>query len=283
MNIFLTGGTGLVGSHLLRQALAAGHIVKAVRRSPASKPRIPIDQQPEWLDRQLDEVTADQLKGCDVLIHLAAHSAQYPYDTLANCLRWNLTAVLDLFEQARLAGICHFIVAGSCFEYGLSRERYQAIPTDAPLEPTNSYAASKATASIALSQWAEEHHIHLEILRVFHVYGEGEAKTRFWPSLRRAALAGEDFPMTAGEQIRDFIPVERVARLFLERSAKRDSDSHFAHIYNVGTGKPRSLVSFAQHWWATWNAKGRIVDGVIPYRNNECIRYVPGESILSVN
>lgn len=280
MKIALTGGTGFIGSHFLKQALAAGHTVTAIRRSHASQPRITIDRQPEWLDGQLDEVTAEELHGCNVLVHLAAHSVQYPFDTLANCLRWNLIAVLALFEQARLAGICRFVVAGSCFEYGRSGERYELIPTDAPLEPTNSYAVSKAAACIALCQWAEERQLSLEILRVFHVYGEGEAESRFWPSLRRAALAGVDFPMTAGEQIRDFIPVERVAYSFLRKATDEPiKDSNF-HIYNLGTGKPLSLLSFAVGCWVNWNATGRLMNGVVPYRSNECMRYVPGESLF---
>ena len=126
----------------------------------------------------------------------------------------NLNAVLELLLNDRISGVKYFIIAGSCFEYGKSGNRYSYIPTDAPLEPSNSYATSKALASIAIRQWAEEHRVALEILRVFHVYGEGELFTRFWPSLRSAALEGRDFPMTNGEQLRDFQPVTSVARVF---------------------------------------------------------------------
>ena len=280
MNIALTGGTGFIGSHFLKQALAAGHTVRALRRSPSSKPRIPIDQQPEWLDRQLDEVTPEELQGCDVVVHLAAHTGNVPYDSLTNCLRWNLMAVLGLFEQARLAGICRFVVAGSCFEYGSSGERYEAIPTDAPLEPTNSYAVSKAAASIALRFWAEEHQLTLEILRVFHVFGDGESPGRLWPSLRRAAMAGEDFPMTAGEQIRDFLNVEDVASIFLQRAIEPNDHEAKAGIYNLTSGHPSSIRSFSEHWWEAWSAKGQLLPGTIPYRPAEVMRYVAGPKCM---
>lgn len=71
----------------------------------------------------------------------------------------------------------------------------------------NSYTASKAAASIALLQWAAEHQVSLDILRLFHVFGEGEPESRLWPSLRRAAMASANFPMTAGGQVREFLPV----------------------------------------------------------------------------
>lgn len=277
MKIVVTGSTGFIGSHFTKQSLATGHSVLAIRRSPASTPRIPLEQQPQWLDRGLDEVMAEDLKGCDVLVHLAAHTGNVPYDTLSNCLRWNLMAVLALFEQARMAGIRRYVVAGSCFEYGRSGVRYDAIPTDAPLEPTNAYAASKAAASIALRQWAEEHQLSLEILRVFHVYGEGEAETRFWPSLRRAALADEDFAMTAGEQIRDFIAVQDVAATFLHRATLLMSDGTRTNVYNLSAGKPVSIRTFAEHWWNYWGAKGQLLLGSVPYRPDEVMRYAAGE------
>jgi UDP-glucose 4-epimerase len=283
MRIVVTGATGFIGSHFTKQALAAGHSVLAIRRSPISKPRIPLEQEPLWLDRSLDEVTAEELKGCDALVHLAAHTGNVPYDTLSNCLHWNLTAVLALVEQARIAGIRRYVVAGSCFEYGRSGELYDFIPTCAPLQPTNSYAASKAAASIVLAQWAYEHNLSLEILRVFHVYGEGEAETRFWPSLRRAACAGEDFPMTKGEQIRDFLPVQSVAATFLERSTLRYVPERRIRVFNLGSLSLCSLVDFAQHWWKYWDAQGRLLVGDKPYRLGEVMRYVPGDERLIIS
>jgi len=281
MKIALSGGTGFVGSHFLKQALSLGHNVTAIRRSPSSKPRIRLDQQPIWLDRQFDAVRAEELRGCDVLVHLATHTGNVPYDSLANCLHWNLIVVLSLFEQARLAGIHRFVVAGSCFEYGRSGERYDAIPTDAPLEPTNSYAASKAAASIALCQWAEEHKLNMEILRIFHVYGEGEAKTRFWPTLRLAALSGEDFLMTEGAQIREFMPVEAVARTFLNRVSLPDPPVSLVHIFNL-SGELVSFRHFAERWWRHWDARGKLLFGSIPYRTGEVMRYVAGENLIKV-
>ncbi len=282
MNIALTGGTGFIGSHFLKQALDAGHNITAIRRSPLSAPRISLIQSPCWLERQLSEVTSFDLTGCEVLVHLAAHTGNVPYDTLGNCLHWNLITVLNLFEQARLSGIKRYIVAGSCFEYGRSGERFEEIPITAPLEPTNSYAASKAAASIALCQWAKEHNINLEILRVFHVYGEGELETRFWPLLRKAAFSGENFKMTLGEQIRDFQPVERVAKAFLSRIVSADYNSHGVSVYNLSSNNFLSIREFAVQEWSSCNASGSILFGELPYRDNEVMKFVPGPDFLSI-
>ena len=148
MRLFVTGATGFVGSHFVNAAHRAGHKVVALRRK-GSKPRIELDQEPEWIEGSLDNEFKKELKGCDALVHLAAHSSNPPYDTLDQCLYWNLTASLNLLHQAYDAGIRKILIAGTCFEYGRAGERYNYIPTDASLEPTMTYPTSKAAASVA--------------------------------------------------------------------------------------------------------------------------------------
>ena len=71
MRIFLTGGTGFIGSHLLRELLLAGHKVLAIRR-PGSLPAIPLEQNPVWLERSLLQIKPSDLEGIEVCIHLAS-------------------------------------------------------------------------------------------------------------------------------------------------------------------------------------------------------------------
>ena len=149
------------------------------------------------------------------------------------------------------------------------------IPTDAPLKPTLSYPTSKAAASIALIGWAVENNVFLQILRIFQVYGEGELETRLWPSLKKYAKLGKDFPMTKGEQIRDFISVDQVAKKFLNEIEFTNVDRSSPRILNIGSGKPQSVLDFSQYWWNKWNAKGDLLIGKIPYKQSEIMRYVP--------
>lgn len=273
MRIFVTGGTGFVGSHFLRAVLARGYHVVALRR-PGSRTRVPIAKEPFWLERPLDAVVPGDFSECDAVIHLAAHTANVPYDSLEECLRWNLIAPIRLFEQARVAGVRRFVVAGSCFEYGRSAERYDFIPTSAPLEPVGSYPASKAAASVAMVGFAQEFNVSLSILRIFQVFGEGEAASRFWPALRIAALDGCDFPMSPGLQVRDFVPVEQVAAQFVDELGRAVARGQPV-IRHIGTGHPQTLLDFATHWWAQWRARGHLCPGALPYRQNEIMRFVP--------
>jgi nucleoside-diphosphate-sugar epimerase len=273
MKLFVTGGTGFVGSHFVKQALASGHAVRALRR-PGSQPRIPLEKDPEWLEVPFDQLEREHFTDIDAVVHFAAHSANVPYDTLENCLHWNVTIPLRMARRAQAGGVTRFVVAGSCFEYGRSGERYDFIPVDAPLEPTQSYPTSKAAAAIAWAGFCREMHASVSLLRIFQVYGEGEAASRMWPSLRAAARAGRNFPMTKGEQIRDFIEVGTVAKRFLTELA----EPAFAGILktcNVGSGHPQTLRNFAEYWWKYWCALGQLEVGQVPYRQGEVMRFVP--------
>ena len=273
MKLFVTGATGFIGSHFVQAALLAGNHVTALRQSENSRPRIALKSQPAWLLKSMPEVETSDLQGHDVLVHLAAGGVDLRSDW-AECLRVNVVESLSLWIKAAKAGIRHFVICGSCFEYGRRGERYEFIPPDAPLAPVGPYAASKAAATMAALGLASERHLSLLVARPFHVFGEGEAETRLWPSLRKAALEGVDFEMTPAQQVRDFVPVEEVANQLVVACRENTAPGKPA-VLNIGTGHSSTLQKFAEHWWGHWNATGRLMLGAKSYRAGEVMRYVP--------
>jgi nucleoside-diphosphate-sugar epimerase len=282
MKFLVTGGTGFIGSHFVSQAMNAGHQVICIRRTLSSRPKIKFDNDPIWINNPLEQVPVTSIMGCDVLIHFAAHSVHYPYDSLSSCLNANLTAPLCLFETARRAGIRKFLIAGSFFEYGKSSVKYIYVPSSAPLEPTNNYGASKAAASIAFKQWAIDNRVGLTLIRIFHVFGDGESCDRFWPMLKRAALEGKDFSMTKGEQVREFLPVEDVAAAFLRIATDMPQKENVVDVFNLGNGHPTTLRQFAEYWWYKWGAVGSIRFGDVDYREGEVMRCAAGPALITV-
>ncbi len=274
MKLFVTGGTGFIGSHFIQLATARGHSVTATRR-PGSRPRIPLAPEPCWISKNLAELEASDFIGMDALLHFAAVGVNPSLSDWETCFRTNVVDSLRCWRMAASSGMTRFIICGSCFEYGASGESMAAISIDCPLQPTGPYHASKAAATMAALGLARTENLQLTILRPFHVYGEGEEPHRFWPSLRDAALAGRDFPMTLGEQVRDFIPVEDVAQTFLRFLEKEPHAPGMPEIYNVGSGRPQTLREFAEFWWQKWGATGKLKFGEIPYREGEVMRYAP--------
>ena len=276
MRIFLTGGTGFIGSNFIEHALLEGHEIYALARK-GSIPKIKLTREPFWICGDLSKDVSEYLSKSDSLVHLAAHGV---YNGGANSnweesIKWNIVSTLNLFESAYNSGIKNYLVTGSCFEYGKSAEKHNTIPADASLEPLSAYASTKAAASILLKAWAVEKNVKLNLMRLFHVYGEGEANYRLWASLRKAALENKDFEMTKGEQIRDFINVKEVSKILLNGICDNSLEIGNPTTTNIGTGEATSVLSFCKKWWGTFKSKSNLKIGAIPYRDNEIMSYVP--------
>lgn len=272
MRIFITGATGFLGRYVVRASVDAGHECICLYRSS-----VPVDlnqsDRIKWVQGGLRSDWSSDFHTVDVILHLAAVGVSPQQASREESFQVNVIDSLLLVEHAVKAGVRRVIACGSCFEYGASGERYEHIPVDAPLEPLNAYGASKAAATVALCALAREQEFSLTILRPFHFYGEGQASINLWPSLKRAALAGDDFEMTFGGQIRDYMSVEDVAAAFL---TELNSPLNVNPIVkNVGSGVSVSLKSFCEYWWKHWSANGVLKVGSIPYRSGEVMRYVP--------
>ena len=275
MRLFVTGATGFVGSHFVQRALAEGHDVVGLRRSAESRPRIQLSREPRWLDAGMDMVEPAHLEGVDVLVHLAAAGMPPRKADWDECYTVNVSQSARLVQRAISAGIPRVVASGSYAEYGAAGLRFDEIPPDAPLEPTEPYAASKACASVTLAALCRNLRFVLVYQRLFSVFGEGQFEGNFWPALRAAAESGGDFPMTKGEQIRDFVPVGNVAEAVLHACVREDVEPGRPLFENVGSGHPQRLGEFAAKWWREWDAKGSLQLGAVPYREHDVMRYVP--------
>lgn len=274
MKIFVTGGTGFVGANFIKHAIEAGHEVIALKRKK-STPRIKLNGEPVWIEGELDGEFCEIFNGVELYVHFASHTPNPPYANLDECLYWNVYASLKLAKQAAKEGVNKFIIIGSCFEYG-NAESDGRVYTTTELLPTSSYPTSKAAASIAFQGFCREENIKLKILRLFQVYGEGEQTSRFWPSLKAAAIAGDDFSMTKGEQVRDFISVDQVAEILIQHINFNCEVSGVPAIFHVATGLPKTLRAFAEEWWSKFEARGHLKIGYKDYRENELMSIYSG-------
>ena len=120
MRLFLTGGTGFIGSHVLAAALAAGHQVVALRRSARSAPVIPLPRQPQWCEGDLLTLPAPQLQGVEVVLHLASAGVSPKQMPWFELMQSNVAGSLRLLERAAEAGVRRCVVTGNSHEYGNS-------------------------------------------------------------------------------------------------------------------------------------------------------------------
>jgi nucleoside-diphosphate-sugar epimerase len=115
----------------------------------------------------------------------------------------------------------------------------------APLTTTHPYGLSKAAAGFACKQLADARGMGFAHLRLFGVFGENEADHRLLPSLAKSLLLGRAIPLSDGLQIRDWLYEEDVGRAVAFTVMGILSGRTNSGIYNVGSGTPASVRSFA--------------------------------------
>jgi len=277
MNIYITGSNGFIGKALLKKL--SDNIDNKITALTSNK-NLENFKNVNYKYINYDNMSNVDFQDCDLFIHLGSHSANHPYDSLANCLKYNVDYFLTFFDKLVLNGVKKFIIAGSCFEYGLSCLNKDFIDFNTDLLPINSYPISKAILNIKLLEKVKKNNdIKLKILRIFQCYGEGESESRLWPSLKRAAINGDNFKMTSGTQIRDFISVDEVVNHFINALSFSDYDNS-PIISHVAHGEPKSLKQFVNYWWNFYGAKGEVLYNSYPSRGLEIPRIVSNSSSI---
>jgi hypothetical protein len=110
MQVFVTGGSGFVGGHLITALVRAGHTVRALARGDASSEKVrALGAEPVRGD--LETVSHEALAGCDAVIHCAAFVEEW--GTREQFFRANVEGTTHMLEAARAAGVRRFIHVGT--------------------------------------------------------------------------------------------------------------------------------------------------------------------------
>ncbi len=118
--VFLTGATGFVGSHILRELLAAGYSVRALARHEA-----PGEEGVEWVAGDLRRVGgfARALEGCRYLVHCAALYSFAPRDR-REIHAVNVDGTASLMLAAHIAGVERAVLTSSSATNGHAQTGY---------------------------------------------------------------------------------------------------------------------------------------------------------------
>jgi len=260
MNVLIVGGAGYIGSHCVRQLLAAGHrpvvldnLVFGHRR--ALDPAVTFHQgelgDPEFVGEVL---MREQI---EVVMHFAAFA--YVGESVTNPLKYynnNVVATLRLLETMLAKGVKKFVFSSTCATFGVPER--MPITEDLPQAPINPYGQTKLDIENALKALAHAHGLSFASFRYFNAAGAapdgtiGEAhdpETHLIPLAIDAALGrrpalkvfGDDYPTPDGTCLRDYVHVDDLSRAHIavfERLAQPGQGL----FYNLGTGTPTSVL-----------------------------------------
>lgn len=272
-HVLVTGAGGFVGYHLCSSLQANGlRVTRLYRHSPMGDDRFSFDSCA--VDLEDESSTKDLLYKLqpDCVVHLAASKfGRSDILSIRSYLDTDVPCALNLIEACQsIKNFKRFVFMGSCDEYGPS---YSSYMESLQPRPASAYGLAKLAITQLLIGLYLSSDFPAVVLRPSVVYGPAQTGNMFIPALIRALAEGQDFPMTGGEQTRDFLYigdlVETVIRVIF---AGNEIDGK---VINVGAGKSvdlKTVVNMVSRQVPGADVS-RVRLGALDYRANESMNY----------
>lgn len=224
----VTGGTGFVGSYVLRQLLDAGDRVVAFDSSPDTGllQFLVGKERSEAVTVVQGDITdlahlirTCQRHGIQRVIHMAAViGAENP----ALTVRVNCDGTMNVLEAARILGIQRVVLTSSLAVFG-SHAKYpqEYIPNDAPHYPASIYGACKSLDEVCTRHYFEKYGVDGIAIRLLGIYGFGRKGTRALPRFEELFVKpalGKPGRVPEGDTIQNWQYVEDAARALVMAS-----------------------------------------------------------------
>ncbi len=242
MRVLVTGGAGFIGSWVTRVLLDEQHDVTVLDNlSKGFRDLVPEDVRFIEGDLRDEAHLPGWLKGHDAVIHMAAfievgRSVQEPLVFAEN----NILNSVRLLDAMQHAGVGKIVFSSSACVYGTP----QSLPireSDPLGTQSNPYGASKVATEAFVATYNQLYDMDATILRYFNPYGPNERhepETHAIPNFIRAALDRKPIPLYwGGEQVRDFIYVEDLARAHTAVLGEKG-----LQYYNVGSETGTKMI-----------------------------------------
>jgi UDP-glucose-4-epimerase GalE len=259
MNVLVVGGAGYIGSHCVRQLIAAGHRPVVLDNLVFGHREALLAEVPFYSFDLGDEPKVSELlekEQIEVVMHFAAYA--YVGESVTDPLKYyfnNSVATLALLRAMLAKGVKKFVFSSTCATYGVPESL--PIVESMPQAPINPYGQTKLDVENALKAIAHAHGLSFAAFRYFNAAGAAEdasigedhdPETHLIPLAIYAAqgripqisIFGTDYPTPDGTCLRDYVHVDDLSRAHIavfERLAKPGT----ALFYNLGTGRPTSV------------------------------------------
>jgi UDP-glucose 4-epimerase len=233
MRVFLTGGSGFIGSYLIRE-LNGNQILALTRK----KPKLGSSDGVEWLFGDLEQTDRWEEKliqfAPEVCIHLAWEGLP---DYSKEVSEKNVKLSANLFAVLRRANVQRIVALGSCWEYGDAQG--QVVETQ-DTKPKSHFAMAKVQVCESFMKESSASGIEFVWQRVFFSYGPGQRTAALLPTVM-TALENHQLPKIKSPDLaHDFIFISDVA----EAIALTSTRSKVEGIFNVGSGQLTQVGDF---------------------------------------
>ena len=264
--ILVTGSTGFIGNYVIEELLSKNLSVIATSSNAKKAEQFSWFDKVEYIELDLNKFDNsinyfEYFKKPECLIHLA-------WQGLPNYKNeFHLTENLpqhQLFLSNIISnGLQDITAIGTCFEYGMQEGE---LNEEIECKPDNAYAIAKNNLRIYL----EKFNINLKWVRLFYMYGKGQNAKSLISQLDKAIESNDEiFNMSGGEQVRDFLPVEKVA----ENIVNIATQNNIQGIINCCSGQPITVKQFVENYLKEKNKALKLNLGFYPYPDFEPMKF----------
>ena len=240
LNVLVTGSSGFIGSKFVRILRAQGFNVFCLIRAESNRSELGI----HTLVLEENSVAGFEsalTEKFDYIFNLAAYGVGRLDQDMDKMFAGNVSFLSNLLRSLSYKPKL-VINVGSCAEYGILEENI-LVDEDRVLAPTNLYGAMKSSSTLINTQLAKDKGLPLINIRLFGVFGEGEAEHRLMPYLIGRLDADLPVELTSGQQQRDLLYIDDVISAFL--AVFENTEKLLEHdIYNVCSGVPVKVKDY---------------------------------------
>jgi len=218
--VLVTGGSGLIGSHVVDRLVAAGaeRVVVLDREVRSENLEGALESgRVETVEGDLrDSAAVEQaLQGTDAVVHLAALLMSAGRARMRDAVEVNILASYDLIERALDAGARRFVLGSTVGVYG-QPEGAGRVDERAPINARSAYGASKFAVELICRAFADERGLDYVALRLGTTYGARMSRRGLFPRHFFDALEAADagrVPRLPGDpaEVHDFLYVDDAA------------------------------------------------------------------------
>jgi NAD dependent epimerase/dehydratase len=245
--ILVTGADGFIGSHLTEHLVRCGFDVRAFVYYNSFNSWGWLDDAPDDVRRSLDVFAGDirdphgvrtAMKGCDVVLHLAALIAiPYSYHSPDTYVDTNVKGTLNVVQAARELAVERVVHTSTSEVYGTAR--FVPITEEHPLQGQSPYSASKIGADQIALSFQASFDTPVTVIRPFNTYGPRQSARAVIPTIITQIAAGAtSLKLGAVHPTRDFNYVQDTVRGFV---AVAECDAAVGQVLNIGSNYEISI------------------------------------------
>jgi len=240
-SILVTGATGFLGRHVVRDLLRRGFKVEAKSRADGDV---------------CDAETWKKFPATDCVIHLAGSTfVPDSWDDPSKFLQNNMSGTSLALDFCRNHE-AKFVFFST---YMYSREAVMPVSEDSKLRPSNPYSLSKFFGENICRFYSEHFGVKVVIFRPFNVYGLGQSEKFLIPSIIRQARLSDVIEVQDTKPSRDYVYVEDLLAA-LNCAITTDIE---LEVMNIGTGRSYSVLELIETLGIVSNRKFKIRSAMI--------------------